>query len=188
MVYHSPTLRFAMFGTIAWIVGMLITIFGSVREMDPYTHFTFFATGSFHLIIYAFFSMTMFAAMYYIVPRLVGCEWLSSTFIRMHFWGSAYGIGLLILMLLISGFVQGWAWNTPVQPDAVDAAARYLSPTQVVTQIMPYLAGRSNSWILLGVAHLLFFVHFIAMLLRLGQPSGEPTLFAPIEKEGDLHP
>jgi len=31
--------------------------------------------------------------MYYIVPRLVGCEWLSASFIRLHFWGSGYGIG-----------------------------------------------------------------------------------------------
>ena len=41
------------------------------------------------------------------------------------------------------------------------------------------------AWLLLIVGHLLFFVHFVAMLLRLGQPSGDPTLFAPIE-EGEV--
>ena len=94
MVYHSPTIRFTVYGTVAWLVGMLITILGSVREMQPYTQFTQFSNGTFHLLVYAFFSMTMFGAMYYIVPRLVGCEWLSASLIRVHFWASGYGIGL----------------------------------------------------------------------------------------------
>ena len=52
-------------------------------------------------------------------------------------------------------------------------------PTEVIAEIMPYLIGRSLAWIPLIIAHLLFFMHFIAMLLRLGQPSGEPTLVCP---------
>jgi cytochrome c oxidase cbb3-type subunit I len=177
MVYHSPTIRFTMYGTVAWIIGMLVTILGSVREMDPETHFTQFSTASFHLLVYAFFSMTMFGAMYYIVPRLVGCEWLSATFIRLHFWGSAYGIGLMIVMMVISGIAQGWYWNNPA---LTSPAVRFFTPVEVLAEILPYLRGESVAWIPLGIAHLLFFVHFIAMLLRLGQPSGEPTLFAPI--------
>ena len=175
MVYHSPTIRFTMYGIVAWLAGMLITILGSVRELDPYTHFTNFPVGTFHLLLYAFFSMTMFGAMYYIVPRLVGCEWLSASFIRLHFWGAGYGIGFMILLLIVSGFVQGQSWNDPVS---------YPHANEVIDQIMPYLIGRSIAWIPLIIAHLLFFVHFIAMLLRLGQPSGTPTLFAPIEEGG----
>jgi cytochrome c oxidase cbb3-type subunit 1 len=84
----------------------------------------------------------------------------------------------MILLLIISGFVQGSTWNDPVN---------YPHPTDVIDQIMPYLIGRSIAWIPLIIAHLLFFVHFLAMVLRLGQPSGEPTLFAPIQ-EGETHP
>jgi cytochrome c oxidase cbb3-type subunit 1 len=184
MVYHSPTIRFTMYGTVAWLVGMVITILGSVREMDPQTHFTQFSVGTFHLLFYAFFTMTMFGAMYYIVPRLVGCEWLSASFIRLHFWGAGYGIGLMILMLLIAGAAQGWYWNNLAQtsPDV-----KYFTPLEVLAEIMPYLRGQTIAWVPLMIAHLLFFVHFIAMLLRLGQPSGEATLFAPIT-EGEHHP
>jgi hypothetical protein len=74
--------------------------------------------------------------------------------------------------------VQGGCWNDP---------ASYPHPTAVVEQIMPYMRGRTLAWIPLIIAHVLFFVHYIAMLLRLGQPSGEPTLFAPIQ-EGDHQP
>jgi len=42
--------------------------------------------------VYGFFSMSMFGAIYYIVPRLAGCEWLSVRLIRNHFWFSVYGI------------------------------------------------------------------------------------------------
>jgi cytochrome c oxidase cbb3-type subunit 1 len=84
----------------------------------------------------------------------------------------------MILLLIISGFVQGGCWNDP---------ASYPHPTAVVEQIMPYMRGRTLAWIPLIIAHVLFFVHYIAMLLRLGQPSGEPTLFAPIQ-EGDHQP
>jgi cytochrome c oxidase cbb3-type subunit 1 len=129
------------------------------------------------MLLYAFFSMTMFGAMYYIVPRLVGCEWLSASFIRMHFWGAGYGIGFMVLMLIIGGLVQGGSWNDTVSfPQSVG----------IIGVIRPFLIGKSIAWLLLIVAHLLFCMHFLAMLLRLGQPSGEPTLFAPIE-EGEHH-
>jgi cytochrome c oxidase cbb3-type subunit 1 len=108
----------------------------------------------------------------------VGCEWLSASFIRLHFWGAGYGIGFMILLLVVAGFVQGGCWNNP---------ADYPGSTGVIEQILPYMIGRSLAWIPLIIAHLLFFVHFLAMVLRLGQPSGEPTLFAPIEEGGHEH-
>jgi hypothetical protein len=60
---------------------------------------------------------------------------------------------------------------------------KFFGPLEVLAEIMPYLRGQTIAWIPLMIAHLLFFIHFIAMLLRLGQPSGEPTLFAPITEE-----
>ncbi len=58
----------------------------------------------------------MFGSMYYIVPRLVGREWRYATLIKLHFWGSAYGIGLMILMLLAGGFIQGINTQDPSLP------------------------------------------------------------------------
>ena len=66
-----------------------------------------------HLVIYAFFSMVMFGAIYYILPRLVGCEWLSSSMISLHFWGSAYGGGMMIAMLLFGGIATGLSFVDP---------------------------------------------------------------------------
>ena len=51
--------------------------------------------------------MIMFGSMYYIVPRLVGREWRYASLIKLHFWASAYGIGLMTLMLFAGGMAQG---------------------------------------------------------------------------------
>ena len=58
-------------------------------------------------MLYAFFSMVIFGAIYYILPRLVGCEWLSSSMITLHFYGSAYGGGMMICMLIFGGLASG---------------------------------------------------------------------------------
>ncbi len=174
MVYYSPTIRFTIFGAFAWSLSIFAAIITSLRSVDRLTHFTQFSAGQFQLIVYAFFTMVMFGSMYYIVPRLVGCEWLSATFIRVHFWGAAYGMGLVILMLFIGGAAQGDAWLDP-----------QLSPALVIGYFQPYMIARTIGWLLIVLAHLIFFLHFLAMLFRLGQPSGEPTLFAAIEEGGD---
>jgi cytochrome c oxidase cbb3-type subunit 1 len=173
MVYHSPTIRFTVFGAFAWSLAIFAAIASALRTADSYTHFTQFSVGQFQLVVYGFFTMTMFGAMYYIVPRLVGCEWLSATFIRLHFWCAGYGMGLVILMLFIGGFAQGDAWLDPT-----------LSPALVVGYFRPYMIARSVGWIMLALAHFIFFLHFVAMMLRLGEPAEVPTLFAPMIEGG----
>jgi Cbb3-type cytochrome oxidase, subunit 1 len=59
-----------------------------------------------------FFTMTIFGSMYYIVPRLVGREWRYGSLIKLHFWASAYGIGLMTLMLLAAAFCKARTWKT----------------------------------------------------------------------------
>ncbi len=172
MVHNSPTVRFVVFGAIAWSVAGLLAVITSMRSVDRITHFTHVSSANTHLMLYAFYSMVIFGSMYYIIPRLVGCEWLSASFIQIHFWGSAYGIGLAVVMLFIGGVNQGLAWNNP-----------QLSPVDVVQTQTPYLIGASVAWILLASAHFIFLLHFLAMLLRLGQPGGQPTLFATDEEE-----
>jgi cytochrome c oxidase cbb3-type subunit 1 len=153
-------------------VASVIGLFGSLRSVDRIVHFTQFQTGETQLILYSFFSMVMFGAIYYILPRMVGCEWLSSSMIRLHFLAAAYGGGLLVITLLISGLMTGSA--------LADPAISFKQAMETSTLLMP---GRIGGWILLGIGHLIFGMHFLLMLLRIGQPGGDPTLFAPIGEE-----
>ncbi|MDP9291805.1 MAG: cbb3-type cytochrome c oxidase subunit I [Verrucomicrobiota bacterium] len=177
MVYHSPTIRFIFYGAIAWTITNVIAVLAALRSSDRVIHFTHFVAGQLQLNLYAFFSMVIFASMYYIVPRLVGCEWLSASFIRIHFWGSAYGIGLLIAMLLLGGIKEGLTWDDPSR-----------DITAVLQETLPYLRARSIAWLLLILGHFIFAVHFLIMLLRMGRPGGEATLFAEIEDLGGEEP
>src|SRR5205085_11112377 len=113
---YSPTLRFTVFGAMAYTVFSAVGILISLRSTARYLHFTE-ANGAYtYMGLYAFFTMIMFGSMYYIVPRLVGREWRYATLIKLHFWSAAYGIGLLSLMLFAGGFVQGVSQYDPSLP------------------------------------------------------------------------
>jgi cytochrome c oxidase cbb3-type subunit 1 len=172
MVYHSPTIRFTFFGAIAFTISSLVGLFASLRSVDRVVHFTQFQNGQAMLVIYCFFSMVIFGAIYYILPRMVGCEWLSSSMISLHFWGAAYGGGLLVVVLLLSGISTGF---TLVDPNS--------TVTQIIEASSVFLAGSILGWLLIAAGHLVFGLHFLLMLLRIGQPGGEPTLFSPIGEE-----
>lgn len=180
LVYHSPTIRFVFFGAVSYTVANLVMVFGSYRSIGSMTAFTVFSTGQDQLFVLAFFTMVMFGSMYYIIPRLVGCEWLSATFIKLHFWCSAYGFGMSILMMLLAGYAQGSMQAQVNEPGMSHATSDFMLSVQA---LLPYLRGRTIALIPLFVGQLIFALHFFFMVLRLGRPSGvQPTLFAPISE------
>lgn len=174
LMRYSPTLRFTVFGAIAYTVFSLVGVVISLRSMAHFLQFTQANVGYTHLGLYAFFTMIMFGSMYYIVPRLVGREWRYASLIKLHFWASAYGVMLMILMLLVGGLVQGRDMNNPG-----------LSFAESTQSILPYLRGRSLSGVLLTVAHFVFAFHFGMMLFGLGRTSSMPTFLNPQAEDAE---
>jgi cytochrome c oxidase cbb3-type subunit 1 len=170
---YSPTLRFTVFGAMSYTIFSVVGVLISLRSVARYINFTQASIAYSHLGLYAFFTMVMFGSMYYIVPRLVGREWRYASLIKLHFWSSAYGVGLMTLMLLAGAIVQGDSINDPSLP--------FIESTQ---SIMPYLRGRSIAGVLLMVSHFIFAFHFGLMLLGLGRTSTVPTFLNPVEPEG----
>lgn len=170
---YSPTLRFTVFGAMSYTVFSVVGILISLRSTARYLSFTEASIAYSHLGLYAFFTMIMFGSMYYIVPRLVGREWRYATLIKLHFWASAYGIGLMSLMLLVGGFVQGASQNDPSLPFI-----------ESVQSTLPYLRGRTLAALLLTASHFIFAFHFGLMLFGLGRTSTVPTFLNPVEEEG----
>jgi cytochrome c oxidase cbb3-type subunit 1 len=176
LMRYSPTLRFTVFGAISYSAFSIVGVIISLRSMARIVQFTQVSVAYSHLGLYAFFTMVMFGSMYYIVPRLVGREWRYASLIKLHFWSSTYGIGLMVVMLLIGGFVQGLNMNDPS-----------LAFTESTESVLPYLRGRSVAGILLTVSHFIFAYHFGLMLFGLGRTASVPTFLNPIEPE-DVHP
>src|SRR5216683_326899 len=172
LMRYSPTLRFTVFGAMSYTVFSAVGVVISLRSFARLVHFSEVSVAYSHLGLYAFFTMVMFGSMYYIVPRLVGREWRYASLIKLHFWASAYGVGLMVLMLLVGGFVQGLNMN--------DASLPFTESTQ---SVLPYLRGRSVSGILLTVSHFIFAYHFGLMLFGLGRTASVPTFLNPLEQE-----
>ena len=172
LMRYSPTLRFTVFGAMSYTVFSVVGLLISLRSVAGYVNFTQTSIAYSHLGLYAFFTMVIFGAMYYIVPRLVGREWRYASLIKLHFWASAYGIGLMTLMLLAGGFLQGADMENPTLPFS-----------ETVETVLPYLRGRSLAGILLTAAHFIFAYHFGLMLLGLGRTSTVPTFLNPVEAE-----
>ncbi len=173
LMRYSPTLRFTVFGAIAYTAFSIVGVIMSLRSVARIVHFTEVSIGYTYLGLYAFFTMVIFGSMYYIVPRLIGREWRYASLIKLHFWSSTYGIGLMVLLLLVGGFVQGVSLNDPTLPFA-----------ESTESILPYLRGRSLSGLLLTVSHFVFAFHFGLMLLGFGRTASVPTFLNPLEPEG----
>jgi len=172
LLRYSPTLRFTVFGAISYTVFSLVGVLISLRSVARYLHFTQASIAYSHLGLYAFFTMVMFGSMYYIVPRLVGREWRYATLIKIHFWTSTYGIGLMTLMLFAAGLAEGGALD--------NASMTFVDSLNYVPM---YLRGRSLSGLLLTISHFVFAFHFGLMLLGLGRTASVPTFLNPKEEE-----
>src|SRR5438067_7061886 len=173
LLRYSPTLRFTVFGAMSYTVFSLVGVLISLRSVASYVNFTQASIAYSHLGLYAFFTMVIFGSMYYIVPRLIGREWRYGSLIKLHFWASAYGIGLMILMLLAGGFLQGADMENPT-----------LSFSETIETVLPYLRGRSLAGLLLTAAHFIFAYQFGLLLLGIGRTSTVPTFLNPVEAEG----
>jgi len=113
LLLRSSALRFTVFGAIAYTVTAMQGVLLAWPAFNSITHFTDFTVGHAHLGLYGFFSMVMFGAMYFIVPRLTGGEWPSAAMIRWHFRLSVAGIALLFGALSLGGLLQGLALDDP---------------------------------------------------------------------------
>ncbi len=162
----SPTLRFTVFGAMAYTVASLEGALMAIPSLNTITHFTDYTIGHAHLGLYAFFTMIMFGAMYYIVPRLTGWEWPSSAAIRWHFWLVATGIVLMIVSLSIGGVLQGLAQYDP--QSTFKTSLDYVTPFRWV---------RGISGFLLLAGQTIFAALFLAMLLKIGRRREGPALF-----------
>ena len=168
LIESSPTLRFVFVGSFSFLVmsgvAALIGNFWTGASLQ-FTH----AEYGWHIIaVYGFFSMTLFGAIYYITPRLAGCEWLSARLIRNHFWFSVYGISALAVTMVIGGLAQGGSQNSPDNWN--------LSFVGSIINARGYLIGRALAWAFILWSNFWFFVHLVFMVLGLGRRSVAPTL------------
>jgi len=172
---YSPTLRFIVFGAMCYTLVSLQGISMAFRTINKASHFTHLTVAHAHLGLYAFFTMVMFGAMYYIVPRLVNWEWPCAKLIKIHFWTTAIGILLMFGALTIAGIQQGIHMNL-----------RTTDFNVIMNSTKPWLWMRSLSGALMMVGHFVFAASFVMILMRLGKNKTTPTLFEEPTRGGNV--
>lgn len=161
----SPTLRFIVFGAMSYTVVSFQGSTQALRTVNEISHFTHYTVAHAHLGVYSFFSMVMFGAIYYIVPRLTGREWPSAGLIRAHFWLTAVGMVLYWVGLSWGGWFQGVKMNNPDIP--------FLD---IVAYTLPFLWSRTFAGILMTAGHVVFAVSLWRVFGPTARKLRGPTL------------
>jgi cytochrome c oxidase cbb3-type subunit I len=149
--------------------------FESLKVVSEVAHFTHYTVAHAHLGVYGFFTMIMFGATYYIMPRLTGREWASGRLIRMHFWFTAVGILTYFISLSFGGWFQGLS--------LIDSRVPFIN---IVQKTIPYLIARSTAGCLMTLGHIFFAVLVVMNVWGFGKERTGPTYFtehAPVKPE-----
>jgi cytochrome c oxidase cbb3-type subunit 1 len=109
----SPLQGFIRFGFASFVISSLMFIATACPRISRVTEFTWFGPAQTQLQLYGFFAMTMFGAIYHLLPRVVGVELPFPKLARLQFWLSMLGVLLFIVPLAIGGVVQGMKLNNP---------------------------------------------------------------------------
>jgi cytochrome c oxidase cbb3-type subunit 1 len=83
----------------------------SVKSVNALSHFTNWTIGHVHAGALGWVGMTLFAVLYYLVPRLWHTTLWSVRLAEAHFWTATLGIVLYITPMWVSGVTQGLMWR-----------------------------------------------------------------------------
>ncbi|MGI8965860.1 MAG: cbb3-type cytochrome c oxidase subunit I, partial [Limisphaerales bacterium] len=148
-------LRFIKFGAICYLLHGFIRVGTALRSVSQLTQFTHFDTALSQLGLYGFFAMTIFGAIYFIVPRLTNMNWPSATLAKTHYWCSAFGIALMVIALGLGGILQGYALG--------DARVEFIKTVKIT---IPFIGVSTLAGLLLLIGHTALLWNLSVMLFR----------------------
>lgn len=165
-LFYSPTLRFIVLGGMMYTLSSIQGSIEALRTVNTVAHFTHYTVAHAHLGLYGFFSMVMFGAVYFVMPRVMSWEWPFPRLIALHFWLVVTGFAIYFIGLTIGGWLQGLAM--------LDANVPFMESVRLT---IPYLESRSIGGAIMTLGHVVFVFHFAAMALRFGPGRAGAALF-----------
>jgi cytochrome c oxidase cbb3-type subunit 1 len=150
---------FIRFGFASFVLSSLMFIATACPRMSRVTEFTWVGPAQTQLQLYGFFAMTMFGAIYHLLPRVVGVELPFPKLARLQFWLLMLGVLLFIVPLAIGGVEQGMKLNNPNDIAFMDATKAML----------PFLRTSTIGLLLILLGNLLFALNFFAMTFVWGK-------------------
>jgi cytochrome c oxidase cbb3-type subunit 1 len=140
-------LKFTYVGLMFWVIASVQLIVGTIPAVSYLTDFTWFTVAQKNLWVYGFFALTMFGAMYYLMPRIAGFE-PCAKLVSAHFWLTFCGILFSYISLLVGGIAQGYllndAHNTFLQVLSAELVGIRVSTCGDLLLILGTIAGLLN--------------------------------------------
>src|SRR3569833_612031 len=100
--------KFIMMGTTFLLFGAVLGVGGSLRSVQGMTHFTDYPIAHDYAMLYAGFMSVLIGGMYYAWPRITGRELWNPYLASWHLWLTLTGGALIIVVLGVQGFIQGY--------------------------------------------------------------------------------
>ncbi|HTY88177.1 MAG TPA: cbb3-type cytochrome c oxidase subunit I [Candidatus Acidoferrum sp.] len=176
---------FVRFGTVSFLLSSLMFLATACPHFSRITEFTWFGPAQSQLQLYGFFAMTMFGAIYFLLPRVMGIEWPFPRLARLQFWLSLIGVALFVIPLAIGGVVQGIKLNNGVAfPDVTKATLVFfrVSTTGLLLLLLASLLFALN---ILGITFVWKMSLLKSLLAAVKAPleTGSPSAPSPVDQE-----
>jgi cytochrome c oxidase cbb3-type subunit 1 len=143
----------------------------AVRSFSSFIHYTEWVPGHVHMGTMGWVSMVLFAAIYYLAPKLYGNELYSIPLANFHFWMVLIGQLVYSVSMWIAGIQQASMWHAMNS----DGSLAY-SFMETLIELYPYWWIRAASGIIYLVG-VLAFIYNITMTAR-GRKSSPATVAA----------
>jgi cytochrome c oxidase cbb3-type subunit 1 len=107
---QNPAARFVFVGTIMYLVVCIQGPFQSLPIVQRITHFTHWIPAHAHLAVLGFVGMIGWGTCYFILPEMTGRPIHSERLANLHYWLMFMGVVSMMVVLTVSGLIQGHAW------------------------------------------------------------------------------
>lgn len=169
------SLRFVAFGVAAYVAGGLGDAITALRSVAEITQFTWMAQAQSRLALAGAFSMIIFGAIYFVMPRITNRPWPSIPLIRAHYSAAVVGVIALVGGLAAAGIVQGR-----------DLGQATVSFATIATHTRPWLLTAAAGEALLLLGNLMLAFHFVRLLATRPVATATDLLRPPATMEASV--
>lgn len=153
--FHKvPILHFVAISLVFLVVGGFTHVVMGIANWNGVVNLTYFPLGQLMVWVLGFVTFVSLGTLYYGLPYLTRCHPASVRLTYLHFWTAFYGTAAFVVLMLVSGIVQGVALKNPD-----------LDFNQVINDGLPYFRGRVVAFSILLIAAIAFALNLVKMVL-----------------------
>jgi cytochrome c oxidase cbb3-type subunit I len=109
-VSQNIALKFLLTGALFYGLACIQGPFQALMGPHAILHFTYWTVGHAHMPLFGGFSLVLFSAFYYMMPRMVYRQIYSRALMNWHYWLSVLGFIIFGFAMWTAGIIQGFEW------------------------------------------------------------------------------